>query len=303
VPNEVSFSAASETRFQSSLNPPASSKPTQLAKLSINAMTTYRWSLLETVDSFKRMGIDSIGIWRPKLSEFGEERGIDLIHESGLKVSSLSWSGGFTGSHGYSYLDALDDARDALHVAAELQADCLVIITGSRSGHLTNYSRRLVYDAMNSLASDAERLGVSLAIQPMHYFFAEEWTFLTTLKETFQILDECQSDSIGIAVDLYHLWQDPLLSELIENRSKRIKLVQVADWKTPVLSELDRHLPGDGIIPLEQILKRIQQSSYSGFYETNILSDELWKTNYEHLVPECHRRMQDFFPIPKQRVT
>jgi len=30
-------------------------------------MTTYRWSLLETVDSFKRMGIGSIGIWRPKL--------------------------------------------------------------------------------------------------------------------------------------------------------------------------------------------------------------------------------------------
>ena len=296
--NEASFPAASETRFKTSLQPPSSSPPSQLSKLSINAITTYRWSLLETVTSFLRMGIDTIGIWQPKLSEFGEERGIELIKESGLKVSSLSWVGGFTGSHGHSYLDALDDAHDALQIAAELQAESLVIISGSRSGHLMNHSRRLVYEAMNSLGDEAERLGVSLAIQPMHRFFAEEWTFLTTLKETFQILDECHSDSVGIALDLYHMWQDPFLLELIENRSDRIKLVQVADWNTPVLSELDRYLPGDGIIPLEEILGRIHQSSYSGFYETNIWSDELWKTNYEKLVPECDKRMRSYFPGP-----
>ena len=71
------------------------------ARLSVNQVTTIRWNLEQIVVACQETGINSIGVWRRKLEEFGEERGIDFLLESELHVSSLSWAGGFTGSHGW----------------------------------------------------------------------------------------------------------------------------------------------------------------------------------------------------------
>ena len=52
-----------------------------MARLSINEMTTYRWSFEEDVHNLSAAGIPAIGVWRQKLSDFGEEKGIELLAE------------------------------------------------------------------------------------------------------------------------------------------------------------------------------------------------------------------------------
>ena len=101
----------------------------------MNEMTTFRWSFEEDVKQYKAAGIPSIGIWRRKLADFGEERGIDLLADSGLAVSNVLWAGGFTGSEGQSYRESIEDAEDAIRLAAAMQAQCLIVYTGARNGH------------------------------------------------------------------------------------------------------------------------------------------------------------------------
>src|SRR5579872_5457123 len=83
-----------------------------MPRLSINEMTTYHWSFLDDVSGYQAAEIASIGVWRRKLCDFGEERGIELLRESGLAVSSLSDAGGFTGSDGHTFRDGVDDALE-----------------------------------------------------------------------------------------------------------------------------------------------------------------------------------------------
>ena len=85
-----------------------------MERLSMNEMTTYRWSFEEDVNNYVAAGVCGIGVWRQKLSDFGEEKGIELVRDSGLKVSSLLWAGGFTGSEGRSYKESIDDAKEAI---------------------------------------------------------------------------------------------------------------------------------------------------------------------------------------------
>ena len=92
-----------------------------MACLSINEMTTYRWSFEEDVTRYRACGIEAIGVWRQKLADFGEDKGIELVAASGLAVSNLLWAGGFTGSDGHTYQESLADANDALHLAAALK--------------------------------------------------------------------------------------------------------------------------------------------------------------------------------------
>jgi len=67
-------------------------------------------------------GIPAIGVWRQKLADFGEEKGIELLADSGLSVSNLLWAGGFTGSDGHTYRESLNDAAEAIRLAAALNA-------------------------------------------------------------------------------------------------------------------------------------------------------------------------------------
>ncbi len=76
-----------------------------MALLSMNETTTFRWSFEEDVANYAAAGIPAMGVWRQKLSDFGEDKGIELLAEAGLKVSHLFWAGGFTGSDGRSFRD------------------------------------------------------------------------------------------------------------------------------------------------------------------------------------------------------
>ena len=160
-----------------------------MAALSINEMTTFRWSFEEDVKRYKAAGIEAIGVWRQKLADYGEEKGLKLLAASGLRVSNLLWAGGFTGSDGHSYSESLSDASDALHLAAALKAGCLVVYSGARNGHTQNHARRLFASALLELLPLAEELQIELAVEPMHAGCAEEWTFLTTLEEAMSVIE------------------------------------------------------------------------------------------------------------------
>ena len=63
----------------------------------MNELTTFRWSFEEDVHNYAAADINAIGVWRQKLSDYGEEKGIELLSEYGMQVSNLLWAGGFTG--------------------------------------------------------------------------------------------------------------------------------------------------------------------------------------------------------------
>ncbi len=275
---------------------PAATFPKQTStaagRLSISEMTTYHWSLAEEVTACRDVGIDAIGIWRPKFIDFGEERGIDLIRESGIAVSSVSWAGGFTGSNGHSFDEALLDASDAVRMAGEMNAETLVIVTGTRAGHTRNHARRLLIEALKSLADEAAEQNLTLAIQPMHEMFAHEWTFLTSIDATLDVLDGCGHDAVRLAFDVYHLWQEPRLLERIPEIAPLVAAVQLNDWRHPPRSETDRYLPGDGEIPLADIVAALVQAEYQGYFEIAVWSEELWQSDYNELLIDCQRMMR-----------
>ena len=108
-----------------------------MARISMNELTTYRWSFEEDVQNYADAGIEAMAVWRQKLSDFGEEKGIELISECGLRVSSLLWAGGFTGSDGRSHKESIEDAHDAIRLATSLGTDSLIVYSGPRAGTRT----------------------------------------------------------------------------------------------------------------------------------------------------------------------
>ena len=178
------------------------------ARISMNELTTYRWSFDEDVQQYADAGMSGIAVWRQKLSDFGEEKGIELLADCGLDVSSLLWAGGFTGSDGRSHKESIEDAHDAIRLAAQLKSNCLVVYSGPRAGHTHNHARRLLTSALKELLPHAAEAGVWLAIEPVHSQCAAGWSFLTDLSEVVSLIENFDHPQLKLSLDTYYFGTD-----------------------------------------------------------------------------------------------
>jgi sugar phosphate isomerase/epimerase len=229
-------------------------------------------------------GIPSIGVWRQKLSDCGEEKALDLLQESGLRVSHLFWAGGFTGSDGRTFRASIEDALEALRTAGDLGAASLMVYSGARAGHTHNHARRLFKDALLELIPFAEQLDVVLAVEPMHPGCAGEFTFLTSLDETMTLLDLIASDRVKIVLDTYHLGSDPNLVRRIPEIVSRVALVQLGDTRDTPKGEQSRCRLGEGMVPLREISHALIEAGYNGYYDVELLGEEFESADYSHLL-------------------
>jgi len=256
-------------------------------RVSLNQVTTFPWSLTQDLDEYKRAQIAGIGLnWR-KLSEFGVRHAMRRILETGLPVSSLGCLGGFTGENGYSAKDVLADSKRMIRVAGQLKADTVTVVTGAQGGHIRSNANRLVVEALKQLVPFAALYGVQLALQPMHAMFARSWSFVHSLDETLQILDRVRDSRLKLSFGTYHLWQEPGLMQRLEELTPRIGIVRLADWGDAPRHDHDRLLPGEGRLPLPGMVRTLEEAGYSGWYEIEVWSRDLWKQDRRDLMQSC----------------
>src|SRR5436305_5698019 len=115
-----------------------------LARLSLNQMTTQRWSLREAVDGCARAGLGWIGVWRDKLAEAGTEAGARLIRDAGLRVSGLCRGGMFPAATAEERRERIEDNRRAIAEAAALGTDTLVLVCGASPDKDIDAARRQI---------------------------------------------------------------------------------------------------------------------------------------------------------------
>lgn len=254
---------------------------------SFNQLTSLRWTLAEEVIELKKSNYDAIGLWRPKIAEIGEELAAEMINEAGLAVSSLSFAGGFTGTNGLSFDDAVADARDAIKDAELLGAENLIIVSGPRNGHTIRHSRRILGDALNELADFAAARAVRLCVLPMHQYFSKSWTFLNTLDETLNVLGDCNHPALGLAFDAYQSWQEPDLLKRIPEFAAMTGVVQISDAHRAPHAVAERCMPGAGIIPLAEIIRGFQTGGFDGYYDVQVWSSTGWAENDPTAVSQC----------------
>ena len=253
-------------------------------RLSMNEVTTYRWSFEEDIERYVEAGYQAIGVWRQKLADFGEEEGVDLLAESGLQVTNLLWAGGFTGSDGHSLQESIEDALHAIRLAGAMNAGCLVVYAGGRNHHTFRHAERLLRIALDQLLSLAEAAGVTLALEPMHPACASEWTFLTDLESTLALVESYQTPHLKLVLDAYHFGHDRSILSNLQEIVPHIALVQLGDRLTAHNIDQDRCPLGEGIVPFLDLLGNLTEAGYQGDFDIELAGQEIELHDYEKLL-------------------
>lgn len=264
---------------------------------SVNQSTTLRWSFEEDVLRYRLAGIRTIGLWLPKLLEYGEDRAFEWLNENGMTVSTLSYAGGFTGAFGHELEDVLKETRELIQLAGMLRATSLVVVTGPINNHITKHATRLVVDSLKQLADEAADNDVTLSLMPMRKVFCRDWTFLHRLDETLAILERVNHPAVRLAFDVFHLWPETGLLQRLPELLPRIGVVQVSDASPTVATEYARVLPGEGILPVVEILKGLFNAGYCGPVDYQIWSESLWQDANQDWLIRCRENFLQMCPV------
>lgn len=252
--------------------------------VAISQLSTLRWSIEEDAKAYSQRGFGGIGIFRPKLEDFGLDRTIELLAECSLSTTSLSWVGGFTGSDGRKFQDAVEDAKCAVRDAANLQADTLIVLAGGRNNHIRKHAHRTLCEALHEISMVAEDFGVRLSIEPIHPGCGDEWSFVNDLQSTLDIIEEVDSEQLGIVLDTYHVGMDEEVVGWLPDVIPHLHLVQLGDAKHSPLGEMNRCLLGEGCVPLTEIFDMLRAHHYGGPFEVELIGEDVEEVSYEDLL-------------------
>jgi sugar phosphate isomerase/epimerase len=271
---------------------------------SINTATLGHLEKISTViDAVARHGYGAICPWRRDLQDENVAAIARQIRDARLTVSGYCRSTYFPARTRQELEANIADNIKAVTDAATLGAACFVLVVGSLpegSRDLTT-ARAQVEDGVSRLLEHAKKVGIRLALEPLHPMYAGDRSCLNTLQQALDLAEKIEPDSssppsLGVAVDVYHVWWDPDLAREIARAGKANRLFgyHVCDWLVPTRDLLtDRGMMGDGVIDLRMIRALMESANYNGPVEVEIFSSlDWWKRPMDDVLAMCSERLQ-----------
>ncbi|MBU8814766.1 sugar phosphate isomerase/epimerase family protein [Mycolicibacterium goodii] len=263
-------------------------------RLSLNTMTTKRLTLREAVEAAAAAGLEAIGPWRDRVAEAGLDIASKLVHDNGLRVSSLCRGGFLTG---YDEDAALVDNRRAIEEAATLGTRELVLVVGGVPDRDLAAARQRVVQRLEKLVPYAVDHGVRLALEPLHPVFCADRAVISTIGQALALAAPYPAEAVGVVVDTFHVWWDPQLAEGIvaAGEQDRISSYQVCDWLVPMAADplVSRGMMGDGVIDFGAITAMVRAAGYDGDVEVEIFNEEVWATDPDVVIDTMKQRYRD----------
>ena len=267
----------------------------EISRLSLNQITISKWSVSQAVEGCVRHGIPSIALWRHKIDEAGLASCVRSVKDAGLRVSSVCRGGMFPSPTAAGRQKNLEDNYRAVDEAATLGADSLVLVVGGGAEVGLPEARKMVADGVAALVPYARRHGVKLGLEPLHPMYAAERSVLVTIGQALELASAFAPEEVGLILDVFHIWWDPQVLDLIEQSRGRIYGFHVNDWLVPLPDLLlGRGMMGDGVIDNRMLRVAVDQAGYAGPIEVEIFNRILWDTDPDEVLQQMVDRFIAF---------
>ncbi len=262
---------------------------TTMDRLAVHTITTKPWPLAVAAERFAAAGVRGISVWVEALEGMSTAQAKAAIDAAGLQVPALVRGGFFCDSNANERIKRVENNRRLIETAAELSAEMLVLVVGATPGEPLDRQRGWVQDGIESLIEQAEAVNVRLAIEPLHPMYAADKSCVNRMTDAREMCQSIGHRNVGVAVDVYHVWWDPMLAQEIALLGKidAIFAFHVCDWRVATRDLLnDRGLMGDGCIDIRGIRRMVESAGFQGWNEVEIFSNEHWARDQDVFLGE-----------------
>lgn len=264
------------------VTPVALGAATDTMTLSMHQFTSAGAGYRKSLEGWARAGIKNAEPAASLLDEFLKTDTLAnakrVLTDNGLKI--VSGAVGTTGlwEPNPKFEDNLEAFRKRCAQFAELGAPLVYSPCVTSSKFVADDYARGV-ENIRRVAEVARQFRLKVAAE-----FVRSSTFLASLPTALRLHREAAHPNFGVLFDCYHFWSGPSKMEDLEMiRPGEIIHAHINDTPDTARELLDlqsRVVPGDGVAPLVEILRKLVQKGYSG-----PISVELFLAKYQQADP------------------
>ena len=262
---------------------------------SINQLTTLNWSFQKDVEHFARHGVPAITPQRRKLEPYGVDRAVKLMRDAGLKIAAYQTQSPFTLGQPGLWPGEIERFRGQLEVAARLGVDVMIFQVGPRDSLDYDETERRFLTVLEKLVPMAERAGVRIAVEHAHAL-RMDLGYLSSFHDSVDLADKVDSPYFTVCLETNHAWIERHLYRDIKERTRRIGIVQISDFKAGTTITPARVPLGDGDIPIKRITDAILDAGYAGSFDLELIGPEIEKMGYEEAIRRCQVYLKGLGP-------
>jgi sugar phosphate isomerase/epimerase len=241
-------------------------------RLSATAIAFPQRPVALDIEEFAAAGIPSIGIASWRLEEAGWAESVAVLRKSPVPVAYLIQRNMFTLDNPGRWDGERVQVNQTVAAAAECGAQLVYTTTGP-AGPLMTWEQAVsaLAQAVEPCLEFARRAGVALAFETTCQL-RQDIGFTYTLRDQLTV---ARATGLAICLDLYWCWREPALLDSVAAAGDWLCLVQVSDYLPGTVSMPGRVVPGDGVVPLETILRGIHHAGYRGTVDLELLGPRI----------------------------
>ncbi len=258
-------------------------------KLAYHGATHMPSDLVTDVLASERAGFQALEVWAAKVDKYLEDHSsretARLFADHDIQVVSIN-SIEFIGFRGEQYAQIRERCRALCQLAEAIGCQTLVVVPSPTPRDESSEATRLglPWDAivaeyvtvLRDLSAIAEPHGVRLAFE----FLAFGWCSVRTPRGAADIVRQVDRPNVGVNVDACHFYGGGgEMSELSQLDPARIYTFHLNDMENvpkEAISDARRLLPGEGVIPLDEICRRMRGIGYDGVCAVELFRPEYW---------------------------
>ena len=219
-------------------------------------------------------------VWAGKLDAFLITRTLHDLREA-LRAADLDpWCinsiENITGLDANARLELMDEVRRVAGIARAIGAPSIVVVPGAHVGAFDRAAQ--IEDAVSVLAQMANVCdGVALAFE----FLGKPRCAVPTLDMAIEIVERVDRENVGLVIDTFHFFAGG--SRLGDSRGCRFDRLLVVhlngceDLPKAQLTDGHRLYPGEGAIPIDEIVGAIRSTGYDGTFSIEIFREDYWE--------------------------
>lgn len=236
-------------------------------------------SLQQDIEDYAAGKCRAIELWFTKLENYLESHAAadvrQLLDEHQVKAPVASYQGGLLASQGVARAEAWKLFESRLELCRKLGIVTMVVACDV-AGPLTEQDVDRVRLSLKQAAEQAASAGVRLALE-----FQASSDLGSNVQTAAALVGETNNAHLGICLDAFHYYVGPSkpedLSLLTADNLFHVQLCDIADVPREFAANSHRILPGEGDIPLQPILDRLQQIEYAKTVSIELMNPQIWQ--------------------------
>lgn len=243
-------------------------------RLSVHAVCFTGAGFRELSAYWSELGARRVSLVSHLLLEEGLEAAQEALRASQCTVESITHPflpGRHLEQREESWRDARNTLTRVIDAAKSLGARSIYMLSGGHGSLTWEEAAEAFGKAIAPCVIQAREAGIELMVENSAPLYADVH-IAHTLLDTITL---AESAGVGVCIDLFACWTEAGLRDTIERAMPRCQLIQVSDYVYGDRSMPCRAVPGDGAIPIKQILEWTLRAGYAGKFDIELIGPRI----------------------------